>query len=115
MWEKYFPCPIRKNFIDQLTAKHINDWTNGTEIQHIAIKAAIVLLAVGLQKPHQKSKAKEHQEYLAKILALWKEGAVDFLLREGRMIQKRLVKSRKADPPNKAKIFAKLIMQGQIH
>ena len=31
------------------------------------------------------------------------------------MIQKRLVKSRKADPPNKAMIFAKHIMEGQIH
>ena len=60
-----------RDFIDQLT-KHINDWNNGTEIQHIALKAAIVLLAAGLQKPHQKSKAKEHQEYLAKRLALWK-------------------------------------------
>ena len=31
------------------------------------------------------------------------------------MIQKRLVKSRKANPPNEAKIFAKLIMEGQFH
>ena len=60
-----------RDFIDQLT-KHVNDWNNGTEIQHIALKAAIVLLAAGLQKPHQKFKAKEHQEYLAKRLALWK-------------------------------------------
>jgi len=46
---------------------------------------------------------------------LWKEGELDQLLREGRMIQRRLVKSRKTDPPNKAKIFAKLIMEGQIN
>ena len=104
---KYFLCSIRINWkrFHQLT-KHINDWTDGTEIQHIALKAAIVLLAAGLQKPHQKSKAKEHQEYLAKRLALWK-GEVDVLLREGRMIQKRLGKPRKADPPNKAKILFK--------
>ena len=73
----------------------------------IIIIIIIVLLAAGLQKPHQKSKAKEHQEYLAKRLALWKEGEVDVLLREGRMIQKRLGKPRKADPPNKAKILFK--------
>ena len=103
-----------RDFIDQLT-KHVNDWNNGTEMQHIALKAAIVLLAAGLQKPYRKSKAKEHQACLAKRLALWKEGEVDVLLREGRMIQKRLVKSQKADPPNKSKIFAKLIMEGQIH
>ena len=38
-----------RDFIEQLT-KHINDWNNKTEMQHIALKAAIVLLALGLQK-----------------------------------------------------------------
>ena len=31
------------------------------------------------------------------------------------MIQRHLDRSRKADPPNKAKIFAKLVMESQIH
>ena len=31
------------------------------------------------------------------------------------MIQRQLDRSPKADPPNKAKIFAKLVMEGQIH
>ena len=60
-------------------------------MQPIALKAAMVLLTVGLQKPSQKSKAKDHQECLAKRLVLWKEGEIDILLREGRMIQKRLM------------------------
>ena len=30
------------------------------------------------------------------------------------MIQRHLNRSRKADPPNKAKIFAKLVMESQI-
>ena len=103
-----------RDFIDQIT-KHINDWNNGTEMQHTALKAAFVLLAVGLQKPSKKSKAKDHQECLTRRLVLWKEGEVDTLLREGRMIQRHLDRSPKADPPNKAKIFAKLVMEGQIH
>ena len=61
-----------------------------------------------------KSKAKIHQECLAKRLALWKEGEIDSLLREGRSIQKRLVKTKRTEPANKAKIFAKLVMEGQI-
>ena len=65
------------------------------------LKAAIVLLAVGLQKPSQRSKAKEHQEYLAKRLALWKEGEIDVLVRERRMFQKRLTNSRRAIHPIK--------------
>ena len=39
-------------------------------MQHISLKAAVVHLALGLQKPSQKSKAKEHQECLAKRLEL---------------------------------------------
>ena len=95
-----------KDSIDNLT-QHINDWNNGSEMQHIALKAAIFLLAVGLQKPSQRSKAKEHQECLAKRLALWKEGEIDVLV--------RLTNSRRADPPNKAKIFANLVMTGKIN
>ena len=79
------------------------------------LKAAIVLLAVGLQKPSQKSKAKDHQECLAKQLVLCKEGEIDKLLRKGRMIQKRLSNSRRVDPPNAARVFANLVMSGKIN
>ena len=105
---------IGRDFIDQLS-KHINDWNNDTAMQHLVLKAAIVLLAVGLQKPHQKSKAKEHQECLEKRLKLWRDGKIDCLLQEGRTIQRRIQKSCTKDPPNKAKIFAKLVMEGQIN
>ena len=85
-------------------------------MQHLALKATIVLSAVGLQKPSQKSKAKDHQECLEKRLKLWKNGEIECLLREGRMIQRRLQKSRRnSDLPNKARIFAKLVMEGQIN
>ena len=103
-----------RDFIDQLT-KHIDDWNNRSPMQHLALKAVIVLLAVALQKPGQRSKAKEHQECLKKRLTLWRNGEIGSLLREGRMIQRRLSKSHKNDPPNKARIFAKLVMKGQIN
>ena len=51
---------IGREFIDKFT-EHINDWNNGSPLQLIALKAAIVLLSVGLQKPSQKSKAKVAQ------------------------------------------------------
>ena len=103
-----------RDFIDQLT-KHIDDWNNRSPLQHLALKVAIVLLAVALQKPGQRSKAKEHQECLKNRLTLWRNGEIGSLLREGRMIQRRLSKSHKNDPPNKAHIFAKLVMEGQIN
>ena len=86
-----------RDFIDQLT-KHIDDWNNRSPMQQLALKAAIVLLAVALQKPGQRSKAKEHQECLEKRLTMWRNSEIESLLREGRMIQRRLSKSNKNDP-----------------
>ena len=85
-------------------------------MEFIALKVAIVLLALCLQKPGPKSKSKDHQDCLAKRLVLWKKGKDDTILREGRMIQRRLGDSRRAtDPPNRAKIFANLVMTGQVN
>ena len=104
-----------KEFIDTLK-ELINKWNNGSEMEFIALKVAIVLLALCLQKPGPKSKSKDHQDCLAKRLVLWKKGEVDTILREGCMIQRRLRNSRKAtDPPNRAKIFANLVMTGQVN
>lgn len=58
---------IGRDFIDQVTL-HINDWNSGSDNQHISLKAAFVLLAVGLQKPSPKSKTKDHQDALSKRL-----------------------------------------------
>ena len=104
-----------KEFIDTLK-ELINKWNKGSEMGFISLKVAIVLLALCLEKPGPKSKSKDHQDCLAKRLVLWKKGEVDTLLREGRMIQRRLGNScRATDPPNKAKIFANLVMTGQVN
>ena len=105
---------IGREFIDKFT-EHINDWNNGSPSQHVALKAAIVLLAVGLQKPNQKSKAKEHQECLGKRLDQWNRGEIGSLLREGRAIQRRLISSHRQSKPESARVFANLVMSGQIN
>ena len=63
---------IGKEFIDQLKM-HIMDWNNGSENQHIALKAAFVLVAVCLQKPSQKSKTKDHKECFDKARSIMEE------------------------------------------
>ena len=98
-----------KEFIDTLR-ELINKWNNGSEMEFIALKVAIVLLALCLQKSCPKSKSKDHQDCLAKHLVLWKKGEVDTILHEGCMIQRPLGNSHRAtDPPNRAKIFANLV------
>lgn len=52
---------------------------------------------------------------MSRRLVLWKDGEKDTLVRVGRMIQKRLTKPRRNEPPNKAKIFAKLVLEGHIN
>lgn len=103
-----------KDFIDELTSR-INDWNNGSDSQHLSLKAIFVFLAVSLQKPGRISKAKDHQDVLSKRLEKWKRGEIESLVRKGRLIQNHIGKSKHADPPNKSKIFAKLIMEDQIN
>ena len=91
--------------------------TTGIAVQKINMfpKSFFVLLAVGLQKPNPKSKAKDRQDALSKRLALWKDGEISKLKREGRIIQSRIGKFKGANQPDKAKIFAKLELEGQIN
>ena len=105
---------IGREFIDQVTL-HINEWNSSSNNQHISLKAAFVLLAVALQKPSPKSKTKDHQEVLSKRLTLWKEGEISKLVGEGRILQRRIGKLRTSDPPEKSKVFAKLVLEGQIN
>ena len=87
---------IGREFIDQVTL-HINDWNSSSDNQHISLKAPFVLLAVALEKPGPKSKTKDH-------LMLWKEGEISKLLREGRILQGRIGKLKRSDPPEKSKV-----------
>ena len=105
---------VGRDFIDQVTM-HINDWNSGSDNQHISLKAVFVFLAVGLQKPSPKSKAKDHQDVLSKCLVLWRQGEINKLLREGRIIQGGIGKLKASDPPDRSKVFAKLVLEGQIN
>ena len=57
----------------------------------VALKATMVLPAPR-QKPHAKSKAKEHSTHLECRLNLWEKGDINSLVIEGRTIQRQLEK-----------------------
>lgn len=67
-----------------------------------------------LQKPHAKSKAKEHLE---RRLKLWQDGNIEALLHEGKCIQKHLISSgnQTSDPEKTARIFSRLMFQGKVN
>ena len=45
---------------------------------------------------------------------LW-QGEINKLLREGRIIQGRIGKLKASEPPDRSKVFAKLVLEGQIN
>ena len=47
------------------------------------MKATMIMPALLLQKPHLKSRTKEHAKHLERRLATWKVGDLDSLLDEG--------------------------------
>ena len=49
------------------------------------------------------------------MFVFWKEGEISKLPREGRILQGRIGKLKTSDPPEKSKVFAKLVLEGQIN
>ena len=67
----------------------VNAFAHGSALEHVALKATIVLPLLVLQKPHRKSKAKDHAALLERRLKIWEQGNLAELLNEGKVIQKR--------------------------
>ena len=68
-----------------------------------------------LQKPHAKSKTKEHIACLERRLVLWTEGNIEKLMMEEKCIQKYLITSGKAETEfeKTARGFNRLMLQGK--
>ena len=91
---------VGREFIDVLS-NLIKEWNDCTQLQCIALKAFFLLIAVGLQKPSRTSKSKDHQVCLKERLGLWKEGQIEKLLREERLPQSCLSKTKSQSPQDK--------------
>ena len=106
-----------KKFVSEL-ARLFQAFADASALETIALKAAMTLPALVLQKPHAKSKVREHISCLERRLSLWKEGNIAELLREGRATQGPL-KSRRSpvdmnNNANKVRKFSKLMTGGKI-
>ena len=60
-------------------------------LEGIAIKAAMLMCALLLQKPHSQSSSRDLSKCLQRHLSLWNQGDIDALLSEGCTIQHRLL------------------------
>ena len=103
-----------KDFITEL--KYLVDhFNNQSQLSTISLNALMIMIPLLLQKPSKRSKTSDHVRYLTKRLALWKQGEINTILREGMAIQKALTSRRsKTNPDNARKVFVKLMFQGKV-
>ena len=91
----------------------------GSALESIALKAAMIMPVLLLQRPHIKSKESDHVKLLSRRLLLWSKGDIDSLVSKGRTLQSLFSKSNKsrpisADASNVARRFAQLMMSGKV-
>jgi hypothetical protein len=94
----------------------LEQYCDDTAMECIAMKAAMTLPALLLQRPHHRSKSKDHVICLDRRLKCWFAGDIQSLLHEGRSIQSsfRYTRRRNDDIASVSKSFARLVSQGNI-
>ena len=104
-----------KLFVSEM-ARLFGAYGEGSALKSIALKAAMIMPALLLQKPYASSKAREYAACLQCRLISWKEGDIDILIREGRTIQKHLrkVTGCRNDDQRITCIFTKLMFEGKV-
>ena len=83
-------------------------------LEAIALKSAMILLALLLQKPSASSKAKDHIQCLDWWLKLWREGDNNSLVQLECVIQSRFLRNMDKTEAQTALTFAKLMMKGKV-
>lgn len=103
-----------KAFVSEL-ARLFRSYAEATALEQVALKAAMVMPHLLLQKPDPNSKAKDHCAHLSRRLRAWEQGDLLGLVQEGRVLQRHLgARAAKAmDGDHTASLFSKLMFQGK--
>ena len=96
------------------SARLMLEYAEGSSLECIALKSLMLMPMLLLQKPFQKSKAKDHQQCLKRRLTLWSNGDIQSLLEEGRAIQLRLTMYQNKRKADTARVFANLMFVGKV-
>ena len=114
-----FSVPVGRagtQFVHEL-ARLFQSFADGSALEGVALKAAMLLPILLLQKPHFKSRSREDARVLERRLSCWQVGDLDSLLRECRSIQQHLPSSTVSTAPSSGQMahrFAKLMMEGKL-
>ena len=118
--QNFFPVPfgtVGSSFVSEL-ARLYRAYAEGSAQESVALKAVTILPSLLLQRPHVKSKPKDHIDCLQRRLQLWKDGDIISLLEEGRALQYLLEKNnlpQKSGKDHLARSFAKLTFEGKVN
>ena len=103
-----------KAFVAEMS-RLIRAYAEGSTLETIALKCAMIMPALLLQKPHKTSKAKDHILCLERRMRLWEDGDLDALLHEGCSIQDHFaVGPQSTSETQLAQTFARLMFQGKV-
>ena len=117
--QKYFKIPsgeTGKMFIEELTF-WLRQFNSSTIFNSVALKVFMTLPSLMLQKPLRlRSKAKDHADCLRRRLELWRKGDIEFIFKEIKHIQSKLVFSKRPrSQEDRSCIFTKLVMEGKLN
>ena len=102
-------------FIRELS-RLIEAYNDDTALEKIAMKAVVVMPALLLQKPHPRSKVKDHIRVLEDRLMKWRKGDLESLLHESQTVQSRLEvnQHQHQDRGKTGRSFEKLVAMGNV-
>ena len=98
-----------KDFVTEL-ARLFRSYAEASALESVALKAAMVMPHLLLQKPFISTKAKYHCEVLSQQLRAWKAGDLDGLLCKGRVIQQHARHVTRHPKESLASSFLKMML-----
>ena len=103
-----------KAFVNEL-ARLFRAYAESSSMEIIALKAAMTLPILLLQKPHRNSKVKDHNKSIEHRLSLWLDGDIEALLDEGRTIQRYLhPQIKRSSDRQDAIVFTRFMSEGKV-
>ena len=102
-----------KLFIKDLT--HLfHLYSEDSAMECIALKVALVFPILVLQKPHRRSKVKDHLNALEWWLKLWNDGLFEDLLKEGNTIQEKFSRCRQFKKTDLVSLFSCFMFEDKV-
>ena len=99
-------------------ARLYDAFSSGSALESVALMATTILPILLLQQPHTRSQTKDHIRCLERRLKAWKDGDLAALVKKGRTIQQRFLKTRPQNVENEnrlARRFTNLMFQDKTH